>query len=343
MPIKSSPLCSVGSNILETALQNYRLGSLKPIQFTLEKYEDLFNQILQKLIECCLPLTDQDIMLEGGNARDRAVMAVRHGLFVTAEQLFAEARLPLEYDELSSEGNLLYRSFLEQAQAYLDYCRGDFDKVYTRISEALAIDGILEEKYGYEILHIHRIQLLLNIVRTEALRMNYNRAIELAFRLLGYLGGTLEVLPFPGLWSSERVVQQRTEVVTATYAQIACEVAVILAGKNRQLAGELLANSKSYINLQTLNNYHPSVQTWFLLKQTFIDNHVDKFIEQASYFLAAGRLDTPLLWYATVVDLITICKDFNCLESELLKFEVAKDAENWQFFPASFLPLLGIQ
>jgi hypothetical protein len=298
----------VYNDLLETTLKNYRLGRTKPIQFVLEKYGDFFTHRLYLLMKSRLPQEDRVIMQQAASARENAVMAVRRGELVMAEHLFAEARAPLESNSLSPEGSLLHRSFLEQAEAYLDYCNGDFDRVYTRTSVALAIDVVLEKEYGYEILHIHRIQLLHNLVRTEARSMCCDRAIELAAQLLAYLEGSLEVLPFPGFWGFEYVVRQPKEVVAATFAQITSEVAVILAGNPPQLASSLLAVVRHHIQFQAYGSHHghPRAYAWFLLKEAFVGNDIAAFLERAPHFLAEGPGDTPLLWYATVIDLVAL-------------------------------------
>ncbi|MGF1676791.1 MAG: hypothetical protein ACFCUV_24390 [Rivularia sp. (in: cyanobacteria)] len=283
-------------------------------------------------------------MQQAANTRENALMAVRRGEFVIAEHLFAKARTPLESNLLSPPSSLLHQSFLEQAEAYLDYRKGDFDQVYTRISVALELDAVLEEKYQYEIMHIHRIQLLHNLVRTEARQMRYYRAIELAAQLLAYLEGTLKVLPFPGFWDFEHVVSQPKELLAATFAQIASEIAAILAGKSPQLARELLAIVGHHIPLQfpEYNHGHPRAYDWFVLKKSFLENDIATFLEQASHFLAKGCTDTPLLWYATVVDFVALCNDFDEPFSLLVKQEVATDAISWKFLPQTFSVLLGI-
>jgi hypothetical protein len=331
-------------NTLETTIQNYRLGRVKPIQLVLNKYGDFFTHRLYLLMNSRLPQEDQVIMQQVASARENAVMAVRRGEFVMAEHLFAKARTLLESNLLSLESSLLHQSFLEQAEAYLDYRKGDFDQVHARTSVALEIDAVLEEKYEYEIMHIHRIQLLHNLVRTEARRMRYHSAIELASQLLAYLEGVIKVLPFPGFWDFEHVVSQPKELLAATFAQIASEIAVILAGKSPKLARELLAVVRHHIppQLQEHGHGHPRAYDWFLLKKSFLENDIATFLEQASHFLAEGCTDTPLLWYATVVDVVALCNDFDESFSLLVKQEVATDAISWKFLPQTFPFLLGI-
>jgi hypothetical protein len=330
------------SELIWTTLENYRLGCAKPIQITSETSDNLFTQKLQALIETRLPLPDKFIMR--GNARNRGVITTRQGDLMTAERAFVAARAPLQLNKLSLEGSLLYKSFLEQAEAYFDYRRGDFDQARNRTSEALAIDVVLEEEYGYEILLLHRIQLVQNLVRIDARCMCFDRAIELACQILSYLEGALEVLPIPGSWGSERVARQSPEDVAAMFAQVTSEVAVILAGKNRQLARDLFTIVSAHMQLEANGNCHchPRSYAWLLIKQAFVSNDVATFLERASPFLAEGRADTPLLWYATVIDLVALCDELNLQDSELLRQEIAKEAANWKYLPQKISSLLGV-
>lgn len=331
------------SDLLEAALKSYRIGCTKPIQFVLKQYGDFFTHGLYLRMMCRLSQEEHSIIQQAASIRETAVMAIRCGEFGRAEQLFAETRALLESNLLSPEASLLHQSFLEQAEAYLDYRKGDFDQVYNRTSVALAIDAVLEKEYGYEMMHIHRIQLLHNLVRTEARRMRYARAIELAAQLLAYLEGALESLPFPGVWGFEYVVSQPKELLAATFAQIASEIAVILAGKPPQLARELLTVVKHYIPSQSQKYHHghPRAYDWFLLKDSFLENNIATFLERSSHFLAEGRTDAPLLWYAAVVDVVALCNDFGEPYSLLIKQEVATDATSWKLLPQLLSVLLS--
>ncbi|MEI2582512.1 hypothetical protein [Scytonema sp. PRP1] len=330
------------SRLLETTLKQYQIGCAKPIELG---SSDLFHQILQTQIKSRLSLTEQALISQGGNTRDQAVIAARRGQFATAQQLFAEAHAPLESNLLSREARLLYESFLEQSESYLDYRLENFDQVRIRIDNALAIDTILEEEYGYGILHIHRIQLLHNIVRTYARQMWLDCAVELASQLLAYLQGVLEELPFSGSWSSEQIARQSPEVVAATFTQISCEIAIILAGKKRQIARYLLTIAHYYVQLQANSKSQDDQQAyaWFIIKQAFVDNNIATFLEKASQFLALGRTQTFLLWYAIVVDIVTLCDEIKLPEAKLLRQKITKDAVKWEYLPQRFLPLMTLK
>jgi hypothetical protein len=263
---------------------------------------------------------------------------------MTAECAFAAARVLLQLGKLSPEGNLLYKSFLEQAEAYLNYRRGDFDQARNRTFEALAIDMVLEEEYGYEILLLHRIQLVHNLVRINARCICFDHAIELACKILSYLEGASEVLPIPGSWGCERVARQSPELVAAMFAQVTGEVAQILVGKNRQVDPHLFAVASAHMQLEANGNCHchPRSYAWLLVKQAFVSNDVATFLERASHFLAEGRADTPLLWYATVIDLIALCDELALPEAELVRHEIAREAGTWEYLPEKFSSLLRV-
>lgn len=330
------------SELIRTTVESYQHGCAQPIQITPETSGDSFGQRLQALTETRLPPTDKFIMR--GNARNQGVIATRQGNLMAAEQAFAVARAPLKFSKLSPEGSLLYKSFLEQAEAYLDYRRGDFDQARNRTSEAMAIDVVLEEEYGYEILLLHRIHLAHNLVRIDAQCTCLDCAIKLAFQILSYLEGISEVLPIPGPWGRERVARQPPELVAEMFAKITDEIALILAGKKRPLVRDLLVSASAHMLLKANSHRHchPRAYTWLLVKQAFVSNDVASFLKRASHFLSEGRSDTPLLWYATVVDLVALCDELDLPDSELVRQEIAKEAANWEYLPQKFFPLLGV-
>ena len=329
---------------LETLLQQYRIGYDKPIQLNLKKYGDSFTHSLYTKIESRLSSLEWMHLLQAASVRENALMAVRRGDFELAERLFAEARVPLKANSLSPEGKLLHETFLEQAEAYLDYRRGNFNLVYIRTFNALAIDLILEDECDYQIMVIHRIQLLLNLVRTEAREGNLENAVEIASKLLGYLQGTLEeILPFSDTWGSKRVKCLSPEVLAATFSQITGEIALILAGATS--TSNLLKIASHHLQLSAIdeNCLHQQSYQWFLLKQAIVNQNYKTFLENASCFIASGRIDAPLLWYATVVDLFLLCQKFDFPESKLIIQEILKDAPEWKFCSKRLLTSIALK
>ena len=332
------------SELLQTTLEHCRRGYAKPLKTTTDGANKLVEKQLLTLITTRLLLTDQNLMGKFGNARFRGLNAARQGDLMAADCAFAEARVPLQLNKLSLEGSLLYESLLEQSESYLDYRRGDFEKARNRIFKAIANDIVLESEYGYEILFLHRIHLVHNLVRIDAQRRCFESALELACQILSYLEGVSEVLPIPGIWGYERVARQSPELVAVMFAEVTNEIAIILAGQKRQLARHLFAVTFAQMHLQTNDNRHchPQAYIWLFIKQAFVNNDFTTFLERASDFLAFGRADTPLLWYATVIDLITLWDELALPDSELVRLEVASNMATWEKLPQKFSSLLCV-
>ncbi len=330
------------SELIQNTLKNYRQGCVNPIQPPVSDFFALFYNDWQTFIETKLSLTDQRFLHRLEKIRTKGLNAARQGDLIKAEQHFKMARTRLQLDKLSAQTSLLVKSSLERSEAYLDYRLGDFDKARNRTFEILETYVFLEREYGYEILFLRRIQLLCNLVQLEAGCMRYEYAIKLASQLLSYLEGRLEVLPFPGNWGREPVMRQSLELMAATFALVTCEVAKILVGKNHQLTKELFTMISFNLQLQTNNNCycHPRSYSWLLVKQAFVNQDIPKFLELTANFLVEGRADTPLLWYAAIIDLVILCDEIELTEFQLMKQEILKDSVNWEDCPQKFMQVI---
>lgn len=342
MPCQS--ITNINFKLIKNTLKSCKKGYLKPIQLSFSDYFALFYSDWQTFIESQLSLTEQHSFNRLEKIRTRGLNAARQGNLIKAEQHFKAARLRLKLDKLSTLSSLLFKSALERSEAYLDYRLGDFDKARNRTFGILETYVFLEKEYGYEILFLRRLQLLCNLVQLEAGCMRYEYAINLASQLLSYLEGKLEVLPVPGNWGCDRIMRQSPELMAATFALVTCEVAKILVQKNHQLVKKLFAIVSFNLQLQANNNCycHPRSYSWLLVKQVFVNKDIPKFLELAANFLEQGRADTPLLWYATVIDLVSVCDELELSESQLLKQEILEDSVNWEDCPQKFLRVLGI-
>ncbi|BAZ52078.1 hypothetical protein NIES4103_47370 [Nostoc sp. NIES-4103] len=331
------------SQLLQTTLDSYRQGCTKSSEITPEFSQNLVEQKLQTLIQSRLSLTDKQIITKFAYARIQGLNSTRQGDLIEAERAFKQARIPLERNELSAEGILLYNSLLEQSQSYLDYCRGNFDQARERILEAIRNDVILQEEYGYEILFLHRIHLVHNLVRIEARKMHFKDAIKLACNILNYLQGASDNLPIPVSWGSEAVTRQAPEYIAVLFAAIISEIAIILSGQKRQIAHDLFMIISHDLQLENNHKSHcyPSAYSWLFVKQAFINSDLTNFLKLASDFLALGRADIPLLWYATIIDLLSVCDELTVPESKLIREEIEKQAMTWKNLPQKFSHLLN--
>lgn len=342
--IPCQSITNFNSELIQNTLKNYHIGCVKPIEPPVTDSFALFYKNWQTFIENQLSLTDQKLFNRLETIRVKGLNAARQGDIIKAEEHFEIARTRLKLDKLSTLSSLLLNSALERSEAYLNFRLGDFDKARNRTFKILETYTFLEKEYGYEILFLRRLQLVCNLVQLEIGCIRYEYAINLASQLLSYIEGKLEVLPLPGDWGSERIMRQSPELMAATFALVTCEVAKILVGKKHQLVKELFAIASFNLQLQANNKYycHPRSYSWLLVKQAFVDKDIPKFLELAANFLGEGRADTPLLWYATVVDLVSVCDELKVAESQLIKQEILKDSVNWKDCPQKFISALGI-
>jgi hypothetical protein len=325
-------------DLYEKQIESYREGYNKSVQ-TLS--EDLFAQELYLLTKNDLPLKDQLLLRRYDNDLNRGLVAARQRKCSSAKQFFIEARKPLFMDNFPVEVKLLHQAFLEQAEAYLDYVHQDFESVYSRTYKALEIDVILEEEYGYTILLFQRIQLLHNLVRTEASRQNSKDAISLAFKILAYLDGKIETLPTPHSWGFELIARQPSELVGRMFAQVMSELALILAcNPHDDLLYFHILNKYNYWNMESSEEIylfinekdccHPRAHMWLLIKQAFVKKDFNTFLDLSCRFLAKGRENVPILWYSTIIDLHTLFTTIGRLD---LSKKIIADAVNWNDLP----------
>lgn len=327
------------TQISEHLLKSYQIGLEKSIQKS--STDDFYND-WQTFIQTQLPLTDQLIFPRLNKIRVQGINAARQGNFMVAEKCLNFVRLRLLIDRLSDQGSLISESLLKAAESYLDYKHDHFDKARKKTFEALTIYLNIEEDFGYEIIFLRRLQLVCNLIRLEGRAMNYKRAIELACHLLNYLQGNSEVISIPGSWGYERVARQSPKIISTTYALIVGEIAEILVGKPHQLEKELFEIISAELKLHNNVSYHchQGAYLWLLIKQVFVNENIPQFEKMTFSWLSEGRRDTPLLWYATVIDSINLLEKLNIPESKLFKQKVIRDANSWQNCPPYFLSLL---
>jgi hypothetical protein len=301
--------------------------------------DDAFNIALYQRLEQRLSLSEQLLLRRALGDRDAGLYAARHDRFAIAAQLFREARQALLSPILSAEAKLMHQSLLYQSETYLDYRQSQFDRVREKIAAAIAIDIQLEDQYGYGILHLHRIQLLHNLVRLEMRCQDRHRALGLAGELLAYLTGIQETLPIGQAWSHARVQAQPLELVELMLAQIVGEIAFMLAVDDHNCPDDLPAAITATIADPRIATIGLTCHHWLQLKQAFLHQDYQRFLTQSSRFLALKSI--PILWYAVIVDLLRLCQQWDspmarCLKATIVQTEV----DRAHLIPAKFRPFI---
>jgi tetratricopeptide (TPR) repeat protein len=333
----NSSLINVGNSIDNTSLV---INVLDSYQQMAESLRDSITsgkiaadfQNGQNIIEESFSVKEKLLMHGFSNARNRGLLAARRGELTAAAYYFEVAQTPLNKKELSYTGALIYESFLEQAKSYLLCRSGEFEQARMSIDKSLSNDIALEQYSSRIDLTLHRIQLVHNLVRLEAYCGNINYAIELACQILRYLSGTSEFIGVMGDWGYQRVKNQDPSEISAMFAQVTGEIAIILAGKPRQFKTTQL-NILSQISIPDSQYCHKTSAKWLILQQELVNNNVMNFLNQLSDFLRDCEAESALLSSAALVDLVILCEELQLDIIADVKQKISKDADLWQHVP----------
>ena len=321
-------------------LESYYTGRSKPVKtFSIGVFYDEWQAFIKQM----LSPTDKLVFFQLNKIRIQALDAARAEDLLTAEKCIKNLRLRLLTNRLSAQGGLICQSLTKATESYIDYKYGNFAEARKKTYEALATYQSIEEEYKYEIIFFRRLQLVCNLVRIEGKSKNYQRGIELACHLLNYLQGISDVIPIPGSWGQKHITHQSSTIISATYALLVREIAELLVSE-LQYENELFAIVATELKLPNNNGYylHPIAYTWLIVKQAKINKDIPEFLKLAANSIKKGRADVPLLWYATVIDLVSVCDELKLPEFQLLKQEIIKDSVNWQDCSPKFLDVLKV-
>ena len=285
---------------------------------------------------------------------EQGLSLARRDDLAAADQCFEQVHAWLTTRTLSSEGQLHAKVLYEKGVGYLDYRRGNLEQAEARMHEALAIDQMLEEEYGYTTLHADRIQLVYHLMRIYMKRTMLTEGLALGIHLLNYLEGKSHTLPISTSWNTAHLTDLPPRLLNHFFALVTLEMAYALAGqKTITVDGELLsihtllADIDCHTQPEALDSCRLSHQahTWLQAKQALENEQLADFFSLTAQALSAGPNGYPLLWYAIIVDLLRLCDTLNVREAWLLRQRVAKDTAYWQRvvqIPRAWRPFLEV-
>jgi len=198
-------------------LEAYRKGSSQPPSDQRAASGQAFDDVLVAATMRRLSLTDQVLMRKCSAARDRGLAAARRGRLQIADQACAEARTVAASGALSAEAKLLTNALHSPIEAYVDYRRGEHERACAHLNEAAEADVLLETVHGYKILHLHRIQLVHNLMRLRVRYDGLEAALAVGATLLSYLERTRESLPLPGSWDPAQLDHIPPALVSSSF------------------------------------------------------------------------------------------------------------------------------
>jgi hypothetical protein len=320
-------------DVLESQLSDireaYATGRIKPMVEISDR-----NPLQDLKLNLYTPISpvEQTFMSKCARYRETALQATRRGEYALADSLLAEARKCMQAPELSPQARLFLQSAQEAANAYLDYRREDFESGIARIYRSLFIDEMLEVNYGYVYLFMHRIRLLLNLLRLKRRQNEEAEVLRMGFTLADYLEQKLPSLPFPTSWDAGQLNYLSLEQKTFFFEQAMAEIILLVAGRvdvPEDFVYSLTEHTspKQSMHGQLSLRSHSWLQARLALQA---EDHV-RFLELVHPLISAGSGDFIWLWYGTVVDLVILCSKLSLNQAHLLLQDIVGDMASWKW------------
>jgi hypothetical protein len=310
----------------------YRYGRALPVRMSDGPSGALFRDLGQALIRSRLADDQYAHYLAIRDLARAAVTRARNGDIPGAEARFADAEAHLAAVTASDESQLLARSWIDQAYAYLAVRRRDWQTSRDRLDAAMRADLALEEQFGYELFHIGRVHTLHLRARTEAEAGNLAEAIALCQAIADYAMIAAPTLPLGSGWSRERAEAVPEDLRLAMTARICSEAGAVIARADQNAARDLFAAFPAWQGFAAHERLG-EIHQWGLAKRAYLDGDTAAFLTQAEPVLAAGRGETTL-WYATTLDLCRTLHALRATATSSFREEVRDDVRSWRALPS---------
>ena len=206
-----------------------------------------------------------------------------------------------ESGRLLEDSRLACLAQLNAAEAYLDYCCGDYQQASERLREAVECDSILETRFGYGIIFAHRLHLLNNLIRVKGLAGELPYALQLARDILSYLSGISDSVP--AFWEGRFRDKLFSPVRAFSVSQLFSEVTLLLSITEfdaARTAGSTFFNDERLAEASA--QWAPQLQGWFALKKLFYGGAATGYLRSCCRFVANGSREGSLLWHAAFMD-----------------------------------------
>jgi hypothetical protein len=311
----------------------YMTGRVKPAIWTSDL--DIQHDLEQEW-RTAVSAEDEALLQKCSRYRNAALKAAREGKLPIAAYLFTTIDNVLSTQKISPIALLISQSAQEAAVAYFDYRRQDFERGTARIYRALAIDEMLENTYGYKQYHLHRIRLLLNLVRLKRRQGEGAEALSMSIALIDYLEQHISTLPFPTSWDASQLTALAFAPKNILFDLTIVEIIFLVVGQEDR-AGLLIPDFHAHTHEQAsvYCQLSPRSHRWLLSKQALQARNFALYFDCIQPLLAEGPDDIVFLWYGLLLDLVLVCQNLSLTDADYLVQEISSDMSSW---PWSRLP-----
>jgi hypothetical protein len=270
-----------------------------------------------------LPLADRRGLETLAEHRERALTLARQGRQVEAAASMKLAGLVLSAVRFSREGQAFAMTLHHAAESYLSFRRGEHADAHANMVAALRTTDELGGWWGNsQFIVCRRVHLLHNLMRVEVARGAANEAMQLGARLVEYL---CDSLPQDSETDScapdtrrldARLVEHFFNLVMETVAEL---VATLPADEAR--------DGVCALSRARAPEARPAWRgwDWVEIKSAALGRDPRRFLGAAVSFLRAGRMATPVLWYAVALDLARTYSSFEPEAARQVVDEIASE------------------
>jgi hypothetical protein len=297
---------------LSELIQACNLGVRK---YTQIPTADIFNERLDKLIATRFNRCDRQGINIIGTEGYSGLLSARTRAEDSARTHFAAGQRLLSRLRMSSDARKLAESMFFAQKAYQLYVRRRFSDAIRMLQRSFVNDRALEVEPGFEILAMHRIQLLNNWMRVEVQRGNWQQGFALGIRQLQYLEAPeakiFRSLPAPWNRGWNRQLSNIPEdLISKMHAQIAAETISLFQDV---ITAQTSSSEISRVILRAarLTSAETQIGRWLDFQFARFNRTVDECCFAASAVLRHGSVPSSPLWLSIARYIATLLNAAN--------------------------------
>ncbi len=285
-----------------------------------------FSELLEASIGRRMPREEWSFIKSCAHRHKKTLQAAQRDQLEEAHHHADEVWNCVQSQSLSLEGRLLIQVFLPPADAYLFYKLEEFDRARQLILHISALDQRLVTDFGFVLLSAHRLQLGHNLLRIHTRLGEHSEAMQMGGGFLDYL--ELGVEPeTDALLCARAVLDSVPDAILEHYFDKICgELAILLAGNTDAGTSELFQPLIHHADPEKClgAGFGSHAHAWVHMKQLALKGEVEAFLETAIDLLQLGRMSEPSLWFATIIEIVGVCRSLGPEASGLADRMVAE-------------------
>jgi hypothetical protein len=330
-----APRRPIPDAIIDQLAAAYRAGRAVPYEPERPSNNDPYWGLVDDIQATRVPLPERLVFLRCRRTVAEALVRARRGQLALASQLFGEVRRLVESGHRPHEVRTLGRVIYLAAIAYVSYRQSHYALAREQVQEALGLDLRLENEYGYDILHLHRITLISNLARIAVREEGPGQAVSPLVNILLYLEGARPGLEFltPSRVSIETLPADPIRQMMLGFAS---DLTILWSDLGPADMVRHWPIVQPVEQERETARFQRLIAGAFQLKGPRPDAPDARPEGALSAALSGGRPPAPRLWYGLVADMARWLAGDASPEGLALREEIARDAARWADLPPVF-------